>query len=53
MNYAQLISDRLDEEDPSREFAHEIFNETERVATIVRNLLQFLRKEKGSHSPAR
>ncbi|MHC1744775.1 MAG: PocR ligand-binding domain-containing protein [Syntrophobacteraceae bacterium] len=52
MNYAQLIMDRMVEDDPSRELAHEIVHETERVATIVRNLLTFARHEKQSHSPA-
>ena len=53
MNYAQLISDRLGDEDPLREFAEGIIHETERVAEIVRNLLQFSRQDKQSHSPAR
>jgi signal transduction histidine kinase len=35
------------------EFAHEIISETERVSVIVRNLLQFARQEKQTHSPAR
>jgi len=52
MNYAELISDRLSEQDPSRKYAEEIIRETERVATIVSNLLQFSRQEKESHSPA-
>lgn len=53
MNYAQLIDDRLDPDSPLREFAKGIGRETERVATIVRNLLAFSRHEKESHSPAR
>ncbi|MBW2662865.1 MAG: PAS domain S-box protein [Deltaproteobacteria bacterium] len=53
MNYAQLISDRLDKESPLEEFAGEIIHETERVAAIVRNLLTFARQEKQTHSPAR
>ena len=52
MNYAQLIMDRLEEESPAREFAGEIIRETQRVATIVRNLLTFARHEKQTHSPA-
>ncbi|MDM8539907.1 PAS domain-containing protein [Desulfococcaceae bacterium HSG7] len=53
MNYAQLISDRLDKDSPLTEYASEIIGETERVATIVRNLLTFARDEKQNHSLAR
>jgi PAS domain S-box-containing protein len=53
MNYAQLILDRMGEDNPSREFAQEILLETRRIAEIVRNLLTFARHEKQSHSPAR
>jgi len=53
MNYAQLILDRLGPDSPVSEFATEIGKETERVATIVKNLLSFARHEKQSHSPAR
>lgn len=52
MNYAQLI---LDKETPGSEpaaYAGEILRETERIAQIVRNLLQFSRQEKQSHSYA-
>jgi len=52
MNYAQLIQDRLPTDSPLVEYTHEILHETERVATIVRNLLQFSRTDKQSHSPA-
>ena len=53
MNYAQLIADKVDPGSQAAEYAGEIIHETERVATIVRNLLQFSRQEKQSHSPAR
>jgi len=53
MNYAQLILDRSAPETATAEFAHEIISETERVSVIVRNLLQFARQEKQTHSPAR
>jgi PAS domain S-box-containing protein len=53
MNYAQLIQDRLPEHSPLIEFTGEIMRETQRVATIVRNLLTFARNEKQTHSPAR
>ncbi|MDM8515722.1 cache domain-containing protein [Desulfobacterales bacterium HSG16] len=53
MNYAQLIKDRLNPENALIEFADEIIIETNRVATIVHNLLAFARYEKEFHSPAR
>lgn len=53
MNYAQLMLDRLDPASPLLEFAGEIIHETQRVATIVRDLLTFARNEKQHHSPAR
>jgi PAS domain S-box-containing protein len=46
MNYAELISARPDDPDQVREFAAEINNESQRVATIVRNLLAFSRQER-------
>ena len=52
MNYAQLILDRIENENPVKEFAQEILHETERIGKIVRNLLTFARHEKQSHSPA-
>ncbi len=52
MNYAQLLIDRLDPESPLVEFAQEITKETERVASIVCNLLSFARHDKQSHSLA-
>jgi len=53
MNYAQLILDELGPDHEVAEFATEIGKETERVSTIVRNLLAFARQEKQTHSPAR
>ena len=53
MNYAQLILDGMEKENPSAEYAREILHETGRIAGIVRNLLTFARNEKQSHSPAR
>ncbi|MDP8240723.1 MAG: PAS domain S-box protein [Candidatus Hatepunaea meridiana] len=52
MNYASLIVKRLDKDSPLIEYASEIGKETERVSTIVRNLLTFSRQDKESHSPA-
>lgn len=53
MNYAQLILDSPEEGNSSRIYAQEIISESERVSKIVRDLLQFSRQEKQSHSPAR
>jgi signal transduction histidine kinase len=53
MNYAQLITDTAEPKSQTAEYAGEITHETERVATIVRNLLLFARQETQSHSPAR
>jgi signal transduction histidine kinase len=53
MNYAELIGDRVPADSDPAKFALEIKRETERVSTIVRNLLSFARQEKQSHSPAR
>ena len=53
INYGQLI---LDDEPPgssNAEYASEIIDECERISSIVRNLLQFARHEKHSHSPAK
>jgi PAS domain S-box-containing protein len=53
MNYAQLIADTVEPGSPAAAHAAEILAETARVATIVRNLLQFARQETQTHSPAR
>jgi signal transduction histidine kinase len=53
MNYAQLIQDRLGEDNRAlKEFTGEIMRETDRVAAIVRNLLTFARQDPSHHSPA-
>jgi PAS domain S-box-containing protein len=53
MNYADLVRMRAEPGGAVADFASEIIAETERVATIVRNLLAFARQEKEHHSPAR
>jgi PAS domain S-box-containing protein len=53
MNYAQLICDLEDKKADSFKYATEIIHETERISTIVKNLLQFSRQEKQTHSYAR
>jgi PAS domain S-box-containing protein len=45
MNYAELIAVAPGDVEQVREFAGEIANESQRVATIVRNLLAFSRQE--------
>ena len=50
MNYAQLIQDGMTVESPLQEYASEIMVETDRVATIVKNLLGFARQDKQSYS---
>ncbi|MDM8517535.1 ATP-binding protein, partial [Desulfobacterales bacterium HSG16] len=53
MNYAQLIKDKIDSGSPLVEYASEIIYETNRVTTIVRNLLTFARQDRIEYSPAR
>jgi len=53
MNYAQLIADAGPPDSQTAGYAAEIVRETERVATIVRNLLQFARQEPHTASLAR
>jgi PAS domain S-box-containing protein len=54
MNYAQIIQDRLAGRDAqAAEFAGEIIREGERIAGIVRDLLQFSRQDGQARSPAR
>lgn len=52
MNYAQLILDQGQDGSNQSVYAREILQETDRIALIVRNLLQFSRQEKQSHSYA-
>lgn len=52
MNYAQLVLDATEESSPLHSYAGEILHESERVATIVRNLLQFAQQEGRAFSPA-
>lgn len=50
MNYSQLIYDDAEEGSSTQTFAKEIVHETERVATIVKNLLHFSRQQEQSYS---
>lgn len=51
MNYAQIISDRINKEDELSTYADEIIHETERVTKIVRNLLNYSQKDFHLQSP--
>jgi PAS domain S-box-containing protein len=53
MNYAELIIARSEPESPIIPFAHEIIDESQRIATIVRNLLSFAREERENVQPAK
>jgi len=53
INYAQLILDERGMEDPAAGYAREIMAESERVADITTNLLQFARPGYQVQSPAR
>lgn len=52
MNYAELILDDAAISESSTVYAREIIHETERISVIVKNLLQFSRHEKQTHSYA-
>ncbi|HPQ47975.1 MAG TPA: PAS domain S-box protein [Clostridia bacterium] len=52
MNYGQLILDARLENNEIDEYAREIISESNRVATIVKNLLDFSRQHKQEHSYA-
>ena len=52
MNYAELIADDASGSAQIHEFAQEIRAESERVATIVRNLLTFSRQERDAELEA-
>jgi len=51
MNYAQIILDNNPNDMETAEYAKEIISETNRVASIVRNLLQFSRHNEQTAGP--
>ena len=53
INYGQLILDSEDTNEENREYVTEIIRESERISSIVRNLLRFSRFERENHSLAR
>ena len=52
MNYAELILDEKNISEYGAAYAREIIHETDRISVIVKNLLQFSRHEKQTHSYA-
>jgi len=53
MNYAELILEKLNEQDDEYDDVKNIIGESQRIASIVRNLLAFSRQETESKEPAR
>jgi len=51
MNYAQLLADELEDMGLSQEFPHLIIHESERIAGIVRSLLDLARKPRHVRAP--
>jgi PAS domain S-box-containing protein len=52
LNYAEIILEQSGENIETKKFAREIISETERISRIVKNLLEFSRQGKESHSYA-
>ncbi len=52
MNYGQLIADSELADEDSKRFAREIISESERISSIVGNLLQFSRQQKEDYNYA-
>ncbi len=52
LNYAEIIMDQSEGNPEIDRYAKEIVEETERISRIVKNLLEFSRQEKESHSYA-
>ncbi len=52
LNYGQLILDTENVDNTTKVYAKEIIRESERVATIVKNLLDFSRQNNQAHSYA-
>lgn len=53
INYAELIKDRVADDERATEYAKAIIEEGNRIAVIVRNLLSFSRQDEAEHSLAR
>ncbi len=52
INYAEMLGDTLAADSPENELARRIVKESERIATIVRNLLSFARESGEEKHPA-
>jgi PAS domain S-box-containing protein len=53
INYAQLMMNRIDHQDPLHGFAREIINESQRISATVKNLLSFARQDREIRAPER
>ena len=51
INYAQILANKAAEQSPERDISLRIIRESDRVATIVRNLLSFARERKDRKAP--
>ena len=51
INYAQILANKASEQSPERDISLRIIRESDRVATIVRNLLSFARERKDRKAP--
>ncbi|BCA80715.1 response regulator [Desulfuromonas sp. AOP6] len=51
INYAQILANKAAEQSPERDISLRIIKESDRVATIVRNLLSFARERKDKKAP--
>ena len=52
INYAELIKDRVEDDERAHGYAREIIHEGNRIATIVRNLLAFSRQDEAEEGLA-
>jgi signal transduction histidine kinase len=52
MNYSELVLDEIPALPEAQKYVTEIIHETKRISLIVKNLLQFSRQDKQSHSYA-
>ncbi|MFC2078987.1 PAS domain S-box protein [Candidatus Bipolaricaulota bacterium] len=53
INYAELLKDRVADDERAAEYAEAIIEEGNRIAGIVKNLLSFARQDEAKYSPAR
>jgi len=53
INYAELMKDRIEDDERALEYSNAIIEEGNRIASIVRNLLAFSRQDEAPHSLTR